>query len=420
MDKKGKKGRFIVIVLDSYGVGYMNDVLEVRPKDFGANTCKHIMDKVPDLVLTNLEKLGLMNALGEDYGKMKKNPMAVYGKAKLKHHGGDTFLGHQEIMGTNPIKPLIKPFSYYIDKVYEALVENGYKVEKKGDKLQYLWVNDCVAVADNLETDLGQVYNVTTTFQKISFEDELKIGQIVREIVEVERVIVFGGTVATVESILAAKEEKENTYIGINAPKSKVYEEGYMVRHLGYGINPETQTPTILGKHNIPVILIGKVADIVFNDKGTSFMNLVDSKKIFDITLDEIDKLESGFIAVNIQETDLAGHAENAQRYAEVLKLSDKYIGKIMLKLQDEDILVITADHGNDPTIGHSQHTRENVPILIYNKRLNEQLIEKKDKGIDIGLRDTMSDIGATVADYFEVELPENGVSFLNLINKNW
>ena len=172
MNKKEKKGRFIVIVLDSYGVGYMDDVLEVRPKDFGANTCKHIIDKVPDLVLPNLEKLGLMNALGEDYGKMKKNPMAVYGKAKLKHHGGDTFLGHQEIMGANPIKPLIKPFSYYIDRVYEALIKNGYKVEKKGDKLQYLWINDCVAVADNLETDLGQVYNVTTTFQKISFEDE--------------------------------------------------------------------------------------------------------------------------------------------------------------------------------------------------------------------------------------------------------
>lgn len=87
MNKK-KKGRFIVIVLDSYGVGYMDDVLEVRPKDFGANTCKHIIDKVPDLVLPNLEKLGLMNV----YWLCKsKNPMAVYGKAKLKHHGGIHF-----------------------------------------------------------------------------------------------------------------------------------------------------------------------------------------------------------------------------------------------------------------------------------------------------------------------------------------
>lgn len=404
-----EQGRFIVIVLDSYGVGYMDDVLEVRPRDFGANTCKHIIDKIPELKLENLEKLGLMNALGEDYGKMKINPKAVFGKSKLMHHGGDTFLGHQEIMGTRPVKPLIAPFSHYIDKVYDALIKEGYKVEKIGDKIQYLWVNDCVAVGDNLETDLGQVYNVTTTFQKISFEDELKIGEIVRKIVEVERVIVFGGTEATIESIKAAKEEREEKYVGINAPKSKVYEKGYMVRHLGYGINPETQVPTILGKENIPVILVGKVADIVLNEKGKSFLNLVDTSKIFDITLSELDKIEKGFIAVNIQETDLAGHAENAERYAQILKLSDKYIGKIMEKLNEKDILIITADHGNDPTIGHSQHTRENVPILIYKKGL---------ESVNIGHRETMSDIGATVADYFKTKMPENGKSFLQNLEK--
>ena len=398
-----EQGRFIVIVLDSYGVGYMDDVLEVRPRDFGANTCKHIIDKIPELKLENLEKLGLMNALEEDYGKMKINPKAVFGKSKLMHHGGDTFLGHQEIMGTRPVKPLIAPFSHYIDKVYDALIKEGYKVEKIGDKIQYLWVNDCVAVGDNLETDLGQVYNVTTTFQKISFEDELKIGEVVRKIVEVERVIVFGGTEATIESIKAAKEEREEKYVGINAPKSKVYEKGYMVRHLGYGINPETQVPTILGKENIPVILVGKVADIVLNEKGKSFLNLVDTSKIFDITLSELDKIEKGFIAVNIQETDLAGHAENAERYAQILKLSDKYIGKIMEKLNEKDILIITADHGNDPTIGHSQHTRENVPILVYKKGL---------ESVNIGHRETMSDIGATVADYFKTKMPENGKSF--------
>lgn len=398
-----EQGRFIVIVLDSYGVGYMDDVLEVRPRDFGANTCKHIIDKIPELKLENLEKLGLMNALGEDYGKMKINPKAVFGKSKLMHHGGDTFLGHQEIMGTRPVKPLIAPFSHYIDKVYDALIKEGYKVEKIGDKIQYLWVNDCVAVGDNLETDLGQVYNVTTTFQKISFEDELKIGEVVRKIVEVERVIVFGGTEATIESIKAAKEEREEKYVGINAPKSKVYEKGYMVRHLGYGINPETQVPTILGKENIPVILVGKVADIVLNEKGKSFLNLVDTSKIFDITLSELDKIEKGFIAVNIQETDLAGHAENAERYAQILKLSDKYIGKIMEKLNEKDILIITADHGNDPTIGHSQHTRENIPILVYKKGL---------ESVNIGHRETMSDIGATVADYFKTKMPENGKSF--------
>ena len=128
-------------------------------------------------------------------------------------------------------------------------------------------------------------------------------------------------------------------------------------------------------------------------------------KTIFDITLDEIDKINEGFICVNIQETDLAGHAENTARYAEILELSDKYIGKIMEKITDDDILIVTADHGNDPTIGHSRHTRENVPLLIYKKDMQNTFI---------GVRDSLSDIGATAAEYFNIKMPQNGKSFLN------
>ncbi|MBP9477630.1 MAG: phosphopentomutase [Sebaldella sp.] len=398
------KKRFIVIVLDSFGVGYMDDVPKVRPEDIGANTCRHILEKVPNLKLKNLEKLGIMNALGEDVGLMKKSDYCTYGKAKLMHFGGDTFFGHQEIMGTFPVKPVMNPFSFYQDKVYDALIENGYTVEKIGDNLKYLFVNGCVAVGDNLETDLGQVYNITSTLQKMPFEDILKIGRIVRANVEVARVIVFAGENSTVESIKAAAEEKEGTYIGINAPKSKVYEKGYMVRHLGYGIDPETQVPTIFGKAGGNSVLIGKVADIVENELGTSYMGLVDTKTIFDITLDEINKMEEGFICVNIQETDLSGHAEDANKYAEILEISDKYIGEIMEKITDEDILIITADHGNDPTIGHSRHTRENVPLLIYKKDL---------KNTFIGVRESLSDIGATAAEYFQIKMPQNGKSFL-------
>ena len=400
------KKRFIVIVLDSFGVGYMDDVPTVRPEDIGANTCKHILEKVTDLKLINLEKLGIMNALGEDIGLMKKSEYCTYGKSKLMHFGGDTFFGHQEIMGTLPRMPLMKPFSFYLDKVYDALVKNGYTVEKIGDNhLKYLFVNGCVAVGDNLETDLGQVYNITSTLQKMPFDDILKIGKIVRANVEVARVIVFAGENSTVESIKAAAEEKSGLYMGINAPKSKVYEKGYMVRHLGYGIDPETQVPTIMGKAGKNSILIGKVADIVENELGKSYMGLVDTKTIFNITLEEMDKIDEGFICVNIQETDLSGHAEDAEKYAEILEISDDYIGEIMNKITDDDILIVTADHGNDPTIGHSRHTRENVPLLIYKKDL---------KNTFIGLRESLSDIGATAAEYFQIKMPQNGESFLD------
>lgn len=330
---------------------------------------------------------------------MKKVTYKICGKSKLQHHGGDTFLGHQEIMGTKTQKPLNKPFSFYIDRVEKALIDAGYNVERRGKNVKFLWVNDTVAIGDNLETDLGQVYNVTTTFQNISFEEELKIASVVRSIVEVERVIVFGGTKATRQTILDAAREKEGKYMVIDAPLSKVYEEGYMVRHMGYGVNPNNQIPTILHKNNIDVVLIGKVADIVYNKGGKSFMNLVDTKTIFELTLKQIDDLKKGLMCINIQETDLSGHSENVKRYANVLEIADKYIGKIIEKLNNEDILVITADHGNDPTIGRSSHTRENVPLLIFNKKLfNEK------KNINIGLRECMSDTANTVLEYFGID----------------
>ncbi len=405
-------GRFVILVLDGFGVGYMDDVVEVRPQDYGTNTAKHILENIKGLKLKNLESLGLMNILNFETENMKKVTYKICGKSKLQHHGGDTFLGHQEIMGTKTQKPLNKPFSFYIDRVEKALIDAGYNVERRGKNVKFLWVNDTVAIGDNLETDLGQVYNVTTTFQNISFEEELKIASVVRSIVEVERVIVFGGTKATRQTILDAAREKKGKFIGIDAPLSKVYEEGYMVRHMGYGVNPNNQIPNILHKNNIDVVLIGKVADIVYNKGGKSFMNLVDTKTIFELTLKQIDDLKKGLMCINIQETDLSGHSENVKRYANVLEIADKYIGKIIEKLNNEDILVITADHGNDPTIGRSSHTRENVPLLIFNKKLfNEK------KNINIGLRECMSDTANTVLEYFGIdEKVEQGKSYLNLL----
>jgi phosphopentomutase len=409
-DKEGDSlNRFIVIVLDSFGVGYMQDAALVRPEDVGSNTFGHILDKLPDLKLPNLEKLGIMNALGRETDFMKKNPKAAYGTSSLLHYGADTFYGHQEIMGTKPKKPIKEPFSKFIDTVYEALKSAGYQVEYKGDKLKFLLVNGCVTVADNIEADYGQIYNLTSTLDLIPYSEVLKIGKVVREVVEVSRVIPFGGINVTVDDILDAVEEKEDKFIGINAPRSGVYNEGYQVIHLGYGINPEVQMPTILGKKGIPVILLGKVADIVENNYGKS-ISCVDTEEVMKLTIDEIDKLKTGFICTNVQETDLAGHAESAERYAEKLIIADKYIGHIMNRLQDKDILIVMADHGNDPTIGHSHHTRENVPLLICGPNIKNGFI---------GHRDSLSDVGATVMEYYDSHGIENGKSFLQQIKKS-
>ena len=98
--------RFVVLVIDSFGVGAMKDVTLVRPQDAGANTCGHILSQLPHLQLPALEKLGLINALGYAPGDMQPSDSATWGVAELQHEGGDTFMGHQEIFGTRPLPPL--------------------------------------------------------------------------------------------------------------------------------------------------------------------------------------------------------------------------------------------------------------------------------------------------------------------------
>lgn len=399
--------RFILLILDGFGIGAMSDTVKVRPQDKNANTCEHILKSIKTLRLPNLEKLGLMNALGEETENMKKSSNATYGVSKLKHFGADTYLGHQEIMGTNPKMPLIQPFSKCIDEVYEKLVSNGYNVKYiEMNNLKFLLVNDSATVADNIEADPGQIYNVSASFDLLDFNKVLEIGRIVRSATKVSRIIAFGGKNVGLNNILNAAEIKEEKYIGINAPKSGVYKEGYLVRHFGFGIDSDVQVPTILGKSGINVVLLGKVADIVENAYGKS-ISCVDTKKVLELTLDEIGKIESGLIATNVQETDLAGHSQDTVEYAKKLEVADSYLGKIMNCIKDDDILVVMADHGNDPTIGSSHHTREKVPILIYGKNIK--------KGY-IGERNTLSDVGATISDYFNCKKPESGTSFLNLL----
>ena len=399
--------RFIIIVLDGFGIGAMDDAAIARPGDEKANTLQSILKDCPDLKLPTLEKLGLMNAYGKESLNMKFAKNVNYGKSELAHFGADTFMGHQEIMGTLPKKPEVTPFQQKAQAVYDHLKENGHKVQfKQQQGLKYVVCDDFVTIADNLEADLGMCYNVTAPLDYISFEEELEIGRLAREVVTVGRVIVFGGTGNTMEDLYNAQEIKEGKYIGIASAKSKSYLHGYQCRHLGYGVDKNVQVPTILTRNGIPCTLIGKVADIVANDNGTS-ISCVDTDECMQLTIDAIKTMDTGFICTNIQETDLAGHSQDSQVYRKVLERADKGIERILPLLTEDDILIIQADHGNDPDIGSSRHTRECVPLLIYKKGVSN---------VNVGTRRTMSDNGATCCDYFNVEKCENGTSYLDLI----
>lgn len=399
--------KFMIIVLDGFGVGQMEDVPQVRPQDTGSNTWLHILEAKPDLRLPTLEKLGLMNIVNLETSSMHFEANATFGKAKLMHDGADTFFGHQEIVGTRPQKPFGEPIKNRIDLINQTLIQHGYHTEfYQSDKERILIVENALTVADNVECDPGQAFNVTAAIDVIPFEEELKIGKLVRSVSRVPRVITFGGRNITIDDILSAVEEHDGGYIGVNAPKSGVYNKDYHCIHLGFGVDPEVQVPTILGREGFPVWLLGKAADVIQNPFGRS-ISVVETSRVLHKMIEIAEQMQTGFICCNVQETDLAGHQENVEKYAHVLRTADSLIGKLIKTMNQEDILIVMADHGNDPTIGHPHHTREYVPLMIYGEKV---------RPCEIGERNTLSDVGATAAEYFGVNLPENGKSFLHEI----
>ncbi|EHR36422.1 phosphopentomutase [Helcococcus kunzii] len=400
------KGRFIIIVLDSFGVGEMDDVSQVRPADIGSNTCLHLLEYDRKKQWNNLIKLGLINSLGLDVDGFKKSDTAIFGKSKLVHFGADSYFGHQEIMGTKPKKPEFQKLSEFIDELEQDLLNKGFEVQRvKKNGLELLKVNNMICIGDNMETDLGQAINVVGALDYCGFSMIEEVGHIVRKHVRVPRVIAFGGSNVTIERIEENIITKDG-FIGVDAPKSGVYDKNYHVTHIGYGVDVNEQVPIAVANKGVENHLYGKAENIIYAPNGTRFP-CVDTNDTFDGLIKDLKIYNKGLFVVNIQETDLSGHAMDAERYIDVLNISDRRIGDLMNLLNEEDVLIIMADHGNDPTIGHTRHTRENVPILVYRKNNN--------KLIDIGYRETMADVGQTAADYFGTEI-KNGKSFLNEI----
>ncbi len=411
--------RFIVLVLDGFGVGAMEDAADYRIADAHANTCLHVLEKNPDLYLPQMEALGLMNIIGDEMNHMSFCNRATYGKAKLKHYGADTFYGHQEIMGTDPIRTHLYSFASIYDKVASALIHNGYSVKEyslsNGGKA--MGINDIAIATDNQANDPGQVYNVVGIGDVISFDEILKISRIIRNEVEITRVIAHCCHNISYQQVEESIVETLPGYAGLDLTRYPHFFENIQIRHLGYGVDETVQTPYILGKYDVPVTHIGKFADLVANPKGVN-ISCVDTNLVLSHLKKTIEEQKEGLIAANVQETDLSGHEQNPVKYGDKLKLVDNALKDILEMLKDDDIMIIMADHGNDPTNGSIYHSREHVPLMISGK---------KTKKVDIGLRDTMSDVGATILDYFSRdpkylntglrhEKTGNGTSFLDLI----
>jgi len=417
--------RFVLIVLDGYGIGQMDDVPASRPQDSGANTALHIFEALPELRLPALASMGLGNAMLSADASVSSLPPGMslsksccYGVHKLAHYGADTFWGHQELMGTKPQKGESGPILPKLPAIKKTLEAAGHQVRfypsENSQIPGILIVDESVTIGDNLETDLGDNYNVTAALDLKPFSAVREIGLLVRSLVRSSRVIVFGGQGVVLENLLEAYESRKG-YAGVNAPRSGVYRQGYQVLHLGFGVNAEVQLPAVLNRAGTPAVLIGKAADIIENPMsarnfGASIAG-VDTEEVLRETVRVLDTLEEGFVCVNVQETDLAGHRQDTKLYGEKLILADRGIKEIMDKLGCNDIMAVTADHGNDPSIGHTQHTREKTPVLI-----RKGVAPGKEGQVFLGERESLADTGATVADFFNAGAPESGSSYLEFL----
>jgi len=265
-----------------------------------------------------------------------------------------------------------------------------------------------IVVSDNIESDYGYNMNVVGSLDHSPYDEILRVGKIVRSVVDVGRVITMGGRGFDHSTLAACREHKivnGNDVYGINIPKLHIYDEYYQVVHLGLPMNRSKQTPHILSTHGFPVVLIGKAADVLSAEQA-EYHPVVHTEEVLSCLIKKIKEVDNGLIFANVQETDLAGHSQNVLEYSRHLELVDAALPSIFEQLSGDDLFLITGDHGNDPTIGHSFHTREYTPLILFSKKIIAQ---------NFGTRKTLADIGASICSFFSQTAPEFGTSFIPL-----
>ncbi|MDD3168817.1 MAG: phosphopentomutase [Eubacteriales bacterium] len=386
--------RAILIVLDSLGIGAMPDAEKYG--DTGAHTLDHIAAAMPDFKIPNLVKLGLGRIDGVTKVAKENSPSGAFGRLAEMSTGKDTITGHWELAGlyteipfkTFPAFPRefmmayekaigIETLGNYAASGTEIIEALGPEHEKTGKPIIY--------------TSADSVFQIAANTAVISLEKLYHICEVAREMlvgdVQVGRVIA----------------------------RPYVMENGKRIRtadRKDYAVSPSGKTLLDHVKDaGKTVYAIGKIKDI-FNGQGVSISVHTESN------LDGVDKtIQSmhadfeGFLFTNLVDFDSKyGHRRDAAGYGRALEEFDEKLPQIMAALKQEDILILCADHGNDPAHTGWDHTREHVPVLVYGKEIKP--------GCNLGTRKSFADIGATIAEYLSVSETEIGESFLKEIRK--
>ncbi len=387
-----KYNRIFTIVIDSLGIGAADDAAKYN--DEGTNTLGHISEKMEEFKIPNLQKLGLANLCKLKQVTTVDEPIGRYMVLREKSLGKDTMTGHWEMMGLH----ITKPFKTFTDtgfppELIEALEERtGHKVignksasgtailDELGEEqlatdsmIVYTSSDSVLQICGHEEIfGLDELYRCCEIARDITMKDEWKVGRVIAR-----------------------------PYLG-----NKAGEFSRTSNRHDYAIKPFGVTVlNALAEATFDVISIGKISDIFVEEGITSSNRSKSSVHGMEQTIQVADEDFTGLCFVNLVDFDtLWGHRRDPIGYGRELEKFDEKLGELLPKLKDDDLLILTADHGNDPTYIGTDHTRENVPFIAYSPSM--------DRGGDIGEADTFAVIGATIADNFGVKMPEGTIGY--------
>ena len=394
-----KYKRIFTIVVDSLGIGAMED--SEKFGDVGVDTLGHIAESVETFNIPNLQKLGMANLHPMKNVSSVEKPLGYFMEMNETSVGKDTMTGHWEMMGLN----IDKPFKTFTDTGFpKELIEElekrtGHKVignksasgteildelaEEEiatGNMIVYTSADSVLQICGNEETfGLDELYRCCEIARELTMKDEWKVGRIIAR-----------------------------PYVG----KKKGEFKRTANRH-DYALKPYGRTAlNALKDSNFDVISIGKINDIFDTEGITEAYKSKSSVHGMEQTIEIAEKDFTGLCYVNLVDFDaLWGHRRDPKGYAEELEKFDVKLGELLEKLNDDDLLIITADHGNDPTYTGTDHTRERVPFIAYSPSMKGYGKLERAK--------TFAVVGATIADNFDVKMPENtiGTTVLDKLN---
>jgi phosphopentomutase len=384
---------FILIVLDGVGVGELPDAVEYG--DSGSNTLKNISLRLGKLYLPNFQRLGLGNII--DIQGVAKNPfpLASFGKLAEVSKGKDSTTGHWELAGIK----VDKDFDYFPEGFPKEIIENfkiltgcqgilGNKPASGTEIIKELGEEHCRTGFPIIYTSADSVFQIAAHEEIFGLERLYKICEITRK--EVLKPPI------NVARVIA------RPFIGNNNNFTRTS------NRKDYSIDPPSETLIdILKINGVNTIAIGKVADL-FNNRGFNVIEKTKSnsegiKALFEYT----QLVSSSFIFANLVDFDVYyGHRNDVEGFYRALQEFDESIPYLLNNLSPDDRLIITADHGNDPTTLSTDHSREYVPLLYYGKNK---------RAFSLGIRKTFSDVAKTVSDYYKLKTSFPGTSFLNM-----